>query len=70
MKKEILIVGAGSVGLVFGYYLAKAEFSVTFLIKKKYQPEFETGTYLYNLRKDKQLKSPIHFKKFSTIISF
>ena len=70
MKKEILIVGAGSVGLVFGYYLAKAGFSVTFLIKKKYQSEFEKGTFLYNLSKDKHLKSPIHFQEFSTIISF
>jgi len=70
MKKKILIIGAGSVGLVFGYYLAKAGFSVTFFIKKKYQSDFEMGTYLYNLKKDKHLKSPIHFKDFSTIISF
>jgi 2-dehydropantoate 2-reductase len=70
MKKEILIVGAGSVGLVFGYYLATAGFSVTFLIKGKYKSEFESGTFLYNLRKDKDLKTPIHFKEFSTITSF
>lgn len=70
MKKEILIIGAGSVGLVFGYYLAKAGFSVTFYIKEKYKSELETGTFLYNLRKDKKLKSPIHFTEFSTITSF
>lgn len=70
MKKEILIIGAGSVGLVFGYYLAKAGFSVTFYIKEKYKSELDKGTFLYNLRKDKKLKSPIHFKEFSTITSF
>lgn len=70
MKKEILIIGAGSVGLVYGYYLAKAGFSVTFFIKEKYQSELEKGTFLYNLRKDKHLKSPIHFKEFSTMVSF
>lgn len=70
MKKEILIIGAGSVGLVYGYYLAKAGFSVTFYIREKYKSEFETGTFLYNLRKDKKLKSPIHFKEFSTVTSF
>lgn len=70
MKKEILIIGAGSVGLVYGYCLAKAGFSVTFFVREKYQSELEAGTFLYNLRKDKKLKSPIHFKEFSTIISF
>lgn len=70
MNKEILIIGAGSVGLVYGYHLAKGGFSVTFLIKGKYQSAFENGAFLYDLRKDKQLKSPIHFKEFSTMTSF
>ncbi len=70
MNKEILIIGAGSVGIVYGYHLAQAGFSVTFLIKEKYQSDLEKGTFLYNLRKDKSLKSPIHFKDFATVFSF
>ena len=68
---NILIVGAGSVGLVYGHHFVNAGHQVTFLIKEKYQKSLEkekqTGVVLYHLNNDKQLEKPLRFKNFSII---
>jgi hypothetical protein len=46
-----LIVGAGAVGQVFGYHLAKGGADVTFLVKPKYVDESKQGFTLYKLPK-------------------
>ena len=68
---NILIVGAGAVGLVYGYHFANAGHQVTFLVKEKYQQALEKnkqeGIVLYHLNKDKNLQQPLRFNNFSTI---
>jgi len=68
---NILIVGAGAVGLVYGYHFANAGHQVTFLVKEKYQQALEDdkqeGIVLYQLNKDKDLQRPLRFNNFSTI---
>lgn len=68
---NILIVGAGAVGLVYGHHFVNAGHQVTFLIKEKYQQALEDdkqeGIVLYHLNKDKNLQQPLRFKDFATI---
>lgn len=68
---KVLIVGAGAIGLVYGYHFAHAGHQVTFMVKEKYQvqlnQEKEAGIVLYHLNDDKKLLKPQHFKKFETI---
>ena len=68
---NILIVGAGAVGLVYGHHFANAGHQVTFLIKEKYQQAVEAekqkGVVLYHLNNDKHLQQPLRFTNFSTI---
>ena len=68
---NILIVGAGAVGLVYGHHFANAGHQVTFLIKEKYQQALEAekqkGAVLYHLNNDKHLQQPLRFTNFSTI---
>jgi hypothetical protein len=68
---NILIVGAGAVGLVYGHHFANAGHQVTFLIKEKYQQALEAekqkGVVLYHLNNDKHLQQPLRFTNFSTI---
>ncbi|MFT4764258.1 MAG: hypothetical protein ACI9OH_001352 [Oleispira sp.] len=68
---NILIVGAGAVGLVYGHHFANAGHQVTFLVKEKYQQALEAekkkGVVLYHLNNDKHLQQPLLFTRFSTI---
>ncbi len=48
---KALIVGAGAVGQVFGYHLARGGADVTFLVKPKYVDECRRGFTLYKLPK-------------------
>jgi 2-dehydropantoate 2-reductase len=68
---NILIVGAGAVGLVYGHHFANAGHQVTFLVKEKYQQALEAekkkGVVLYHLNNDKHLQQPLRFTRFSTI---
>ncbi|MBL4797658.1 MAG: hypothetical protein JKY50_09600 [Oleispira sp.] len=68
---NILIVGAGAVGLVYGHHFANAGHQVTFLVKEQYQYALEKdkqdGVVLYQLNKDKGLQQPLLFTKFSTL---
>jgi 2-dehydropantoate 2-reductase len=68
---NILIIGAGAVGLVYGYHFSNAGHKVTFLVKEKYQRPLEQdkqeGVVLYHLNKDKALAKPIRFKNFDVM---
>lgn len=74
---NILIVGAGAVGLVYGHHFANAGHQVTFLVKEKYQTLLNqekkkhhnnsSGVPLYHLNTDKKLLRPQYFNQFDTI---
>ncbi|MCP4120130.1 MAG: hypothetical protein GY751_00060 [Bacteroidetes bacterium] len=70
MKKKILIIGAGAVGVVYGKHLSEGGHQITFLVKEKYLGQLSEGAVLYHMNKDKSLKEPIHFKDFDLISSF
>jgi ketopantoate reductase len=70
MKKEILIIGAGAVGLVYGKHFTDGGHSVTFYVKEKYRAEMENGSVLYHMNKDKSLKKPIHFSKYQLATTY
>lgn len=63
---NILIVGAGSVGQVYGYYLASGGATVTYLVKGKYVSELKAGLKLFPLN---QARNPegINFKNYQVI---
>jgi 2-dehydropantoate 2-reductase len=71
---NILIIGAGAVGLVYGQHFSNAGHQVTFFVKEKYQRPLEqdrkNGVVLYHLNKDKALKKPIRFQDFQVISSW
>jgi len=48
---NILIVGAGAVGLVYGQYFARAGHRVTFFIKEKHRAALEDGVVLVEKRR-------------------
>lgn len=69
---KILIIGAGAVGMVYGQHFAQAGHQVCFMVKEKYQADLENnkqlgGEKLYFLNKDKKLKNPLLFNRFSSI---
>jgi Ketopantoate reductase PanE/ApbA len=70
MSKNILLVGAGAVGQVYGKYLADAGNNVSFIIKEKYAEEMKKGVILYNINHDKQRKNPQHFSRYQIITSW
>lgn len=54
-KQNILIIGAGAVGTVYGYFLAKHH-QVTYFVKQKYVQELQQG---YQLQLFNEKKHPI-----------
>lgn len=67
---NILIVGAGAVGQVYGYHFQQQGHQVTFLIKEKYQAELSEGMTLYHLNKDKSLENPISFQQYQLVTAW
>ena len=57
---KILIVGAGQVGLVYGYYAAKAGAHVAFFVREKYVAESRKGFHIYPLNQGR--KAHDHFQ--------
>ena len=47
---KILVVGAGAVGQVYGYHLARAGHAVSFFVKPAYAPAVRAGLTLHRLR--------------------
>lgn len=70
MKKNILILGAGAVGLVYGKHFSDAGHKVTFFIKEKYLETMSKGSVLYHMNTDKSLKKPIRFTQYNLVSSF
>ena len=70
MKKNILIIGAGAVGLVYGRHIAMGGNQVTFFVREKYVIEMSKGTILYHMNNDKSLQKPINFTDYSLMSSF
>lgn len=68
-SKNILLIGAGAVGLVYGKQLAAGGHRITFLVRPKYVEDHADGTILYNLNKDRKLNKPIAFKDYQVISS-
>ncbi len=64
---NILIVGAGAVGQVYGCHFQQQGHQVTFLIKEKYQAELSQGMTLYHLNQDKSLETPIVFRDYKLL---
>jgi len=70
MKKKILIIGAGAVGLVYGKHFSDAGHEVTFFVKEKHVEALSKGSIVYHMNNDKSLKKPIRFSQYSLITSF
>lgn len=48
---RVLIIGAGAVGQVYGYYMQRGGAEVSFFVKEKYKQECESGFSLYKCRR-------------------
>ncbi|RKK67648.1 hypothetical protein BFJ69_g14319 [Fusarium oxysporum] len=70
-KPTVLIVGAGSMGLVTGYHLSLAGAQVTYLVRPKRAEELKQPQFLYWLDKQElhEFKSYSHFADPSSILS-
>lgn len=65
-KKNILMIGAGAVGAVYGYRLSQHH-NITFLVKEKNKHLIENGFHIHNIGKDKNAKNLQHFTQFNTL---
>lgn len=70
MKKQILVMGAGAVGLVYGKHFADGGHDVTFYVREKYRAEMVNGSVLYHINSDKKLKRPIRFSNYKVVTTF
>ena len=70
MKKKILIIGAGAVGLVYGKHFTDAGHEVTFFVKEKHVESLAKGSIVYHMNNDKSLTKPIRFSQYSLVTSF
>lgn len=63
---KVLVVGAGAVGQVYGYYFYLGGCEVSFLVREKYHQEVAQGMTFFPLNKGKN-PDPVFFKKYSVI---
>jgi len=56
---NILLVGAGAVGLVYGRHFQLGGANISFLVREKYAAELQAGITLYHLNKDPRRERPI-----------
>jgi ketopantoate reductase len=68
-KPSALVVGAGAVGQVFGYHLARGGAQVTFLVRPERREESARGFDLYPLRGFRPGSAPQRFTQFALISS-
>ncbi|MBT3217599.1 MAG: ketopantoate reductase [Proteobacteria bacterium] len=61
---NVLIVGAGAVGQVYGYHLQQGGAEVTFLLKEKYWESAKNGFTLFPLNRR---KSPLHWQSYDLV---
>ncbi len=63
---NILIVGAGAVGLVYGQHLSMAGHRVTFFVKEQHRNDLKSGVSM--IRKRRLVKDEVrHFSDFSLL---
>lgn len=67
MEKKVLIIGAGAVGLVYGYLLSKTGASITFLVKENQIEQLRSGVTLFNINADKTYSSPLSYSNLHLI---
>jgi len=65
---RILLVGAGAVGIAYGYYLQAGGAAVSYLVRPKYAAELAAGTNVYLLRRRGE-RTPIRFEGFEVLTS-
>lgn len=70
MNQNILIIGAGAVGLVYGKHFSDAGKKVRFLVKENHLQGLKEGVLLYNLGKDAKREKPILFNNYALISNF
>jgi 2-dehydropantoate 2-reductase len=61
----VLIVGAGSVGQVFGYHLFRGGAQVTFLVRPAHRAQVAEGFALYPLNRYRAGDAPLRFREFA-----
>jgi 2-dehydropantoate 2-reductase len=66
--QNVLLVGAGAVGLVYGYHLAKGGANVSFFVKEKYAEDARKGFVLYPLNQGRQVPA-VHWKDAGVVTS-
>lgn len=64
---NILIVGAGAVGQVYGYFFQQGGADVSFYVREKYVEESRKGFLLYPLNRKNIQQEPVHFNKYSVL---
>lgn len=65
---KVLVVGAGAVGSVYGYYFQKGGADLSFYIREKYADTCRKGLVLYSLnRASKERLSPIEMNHFGVL---
>jgi 2-dehydropantoate 2-reductase len=66
---KALLIGAGSVGQVYGRHLARGGAEVTFFVKEKYAAAARRGFSIYPLNSKRGRKQPVRFADFSVMTS-
>lgn len=69
MKPRILLVGAGAIGQVFGWYLQSGGCEIAFQVKPKYAEEARRGFTLYKLGVFDKDPEPRAFSGFGVVVS-
>lgn len=64
---NILLVGAGAVGQVYGRHLQLGGANVSFLVKPKYADDVKKGFTLYQLNSDRRREKPMRFEGFGVL---
>jgi ketopantoate reductase len=65
-NSNVLIVGAGAVGQVFGRHLQLAGANVSFFVKEKYKAQCEKG-FDFNVLNSRNKEAVIHMKNFKVL---
>ncbi|HYH99645.1 ketopantoate reductase family protein [Hyalangium sp.] len=68
-KPRVLLVGAGAIGQVFGWFLQSAGCEISFLVKEKHAEEARRGFTLYELGLFKRSPAPMTFSGFGVHVS-
>jgi len=61
---NVLVVGAGSVGQVYGYHFQRGGAEVAFFVREKYAEDARKGFDLYALNRPGGREAPVHFDGF------